>query len=201
MKLSSATVILAAALLSLTSAFVLPVPGSSSSSSTSISRTYRPKTTTTFASGGSSEFNKNRAARKPGPMDLVVELQKPLGIVLEEDEKGNVYVKELSPAGNAARSGKVEKGDLVTMISATFGDECWSARGAGLGMIMQAIKVRQGNSVKIVLERAKKVAPKKNMFSTPAPKPKPAPVKPDEATLLKQLEAEEKGKKKFFGLF
>lgn len=63
----------------------------------------RPKTTTTFASGGSSEFNKNRAARKPGPMDLVVELQKPLGIVLEEDEKGNVYVKELSPAGNAAR--------------------------------------------------------------------------------------------------
>lgn len=36
-------------------------------------------------------------------MDLVVELQKPLGIVLEEDEKGNVYVKELSPAGNAAR--------------------------------------------------------------------------------------------------
>lgn len=99
------------------------------------------------------------------------------------------------------QSGKVEKGDLVTMISATFGDECWSARGAGLGMIMQAIKVRQGNSVKIVLERAKKVAPKKNMFSAPAPKAKPAPVKPDEATLLKQLEAEEKGKKKFFGLF
>jgi len=64
---------------------------------------FRPTTTTTFASGGSSEFNKNRAARKPGPMDLVVELQKPLGIVLEEDEKGNVYVKELSPAGNAAR--------------------------------------------------------------------------------------------------
>ena len=54
-------------------------------------------------SGGSSEFNKNRAARKPGPLDRVVELQKPLGIVLEEDEKGNVYVKELSPAGNAAR--------------------------------------------------------------------------------------------------
>lgn len=50
-----------------------------------------------------SDFNKARAARKPGPMDRVVELNKPLGIVLEEDEKGNVYVKELSPAGNAAR--------------------------------------------------------------------------------------------------
>lgn len=138
MKLSSATVIaVTAAILGLTSAFVLPVPGSSSSA---ISRTHRcvfiwsvevdwsnacpslfgeknphdlslpflfssnrSTTTTTFASGGSSEFNKNRAARKPGPLDLVVELQKPLGIVLEEDEKGNVYVKELSPAGNAAR--------------------------------------------------------------------------------------------------
>lgn len=51
----------------------------------------------------SEEFNRMRAARKPGPLDRVVELQKPLGIVLEEDEKGNVYVKELSPAGNAAR--------------------------------------------------------------------------------------------------
>jgi len=58
---------------------------------------------TTMMAGGMSEFNKNRAARKPGPLDLVVELQKPLGIVLEEDEKGNVYVKELSPAGNAMR--------------------------------------------------------------------------------------------------
>ena len=35
----------------------------------------------------------------------------------------------------------MNKGDLVTMISATFGDEMWSARNAGLGMIMQAIKV------------------------------------------------------------
>ena len=105
------------------------------------------------------------------------------------------------PSPHSQQSGKVEKGDLVTMISATFGDECWSARGAGLGMIMQAIKVRQGTKVKIVLERAKKAAPKNNMFSAPAPKPKPVPVKPDEATLLKQLEAEEKGKKKFFGLF
>lgn len=39
------------------------------------------------------------------------------------------------------QSGKVNRGDLVTMISATFGDEMWSARNAGLGMIMQAIKV------------------------------------------------------------
>ena len=47
--------------------------------------------------------NKFRAARKPGPNDRVIELNKPLGIVLEEDEKGNVYVKDLTPGGNAAR--------------------------------------------------------------------------------------------------
>ena len=47
--------------------------------------------------------NTMRSARKPGPNDRVVELQKPLGIVLEEDEKGNVYVKDLQPGGNAAK--------------------------------------------------------------------------------------------------
>jgi hypothetical protein len=47
--------------------------------------------------------NRFRAARKPGPTDRVVELSKPLGIVLEEDEKNNVYVKDLTPGGNAAR--------------------------------------------------------------------------------------------------
>jgi len=40
------------------------------------------------------------------------------------------------------QSGKVNMGDQLTMISATFGDEMWSARNAGLGMIMYAIKVR-----------------------------------------------------------
>ncbi len=46
------------------------------------------------------------------------------------------------------QSGKVNMGDQLTMISATFGDEMWSARNAGLGMIMYAIKVRgSGNFV------------------------------------------------------
>jgi hypothetical protein len=49
----------------------------------------------------------------------------------------------LAPTFVTYQSGKVQKGDLVTMISATFGDEMWSARGAGLSMIMQAIKVRR----------------------------------------------------------
>lgn len=88
------------------------------------------------------------------------------------------------------------------MISATFGDEMWSARGAGLGMIMQAIKIRQGKSVKIVLEKSSKSAPAPKKVAASKPSAvKPKAPKPDDATLLKQIEDEDKGKKKFFGLF
>lgn len=55
-------------------------------------------------SGADDAFkNMMRSARKPGPNDRVVELRKPLGIILEEDERGNVYVKDLQAGGNAAR--------------------------------------------------------------------------------------------------
>ena len=39
--------------------------------------------------------------------DNVVELNRPLGLVLNEDENGNVYVETVAPKGNAARTGKV----------------------------------------------------------------------------------------------
>lgn len=79
------------------------------------------------------------------------------------------------------QSGKVYKGDLVTMISATFGDEVWSARGAGLGMIMQAIKIRQGNTVKIVLEKSNKSAPaQKKPAASAFSAPKKPAVKPED---------------------
>ena len=41
--------------------------------------------------------------------DNVVELIRPLGLVLQEDEQGNVYVETVAPKGNAARTGKVRK--------------------------------------------------------------------------------------------
>lgn len=112
------------------------------------------------------------------------------------------YILSRTCMHNILQSGKVLKGDLVTMISATFGDEMWSARGAGLGMIMQAIKIRQGKSVKIVLEKSNKSAPAPKKVAAPKPSAvKPKAPKPDDATLLKQIEDEDKGKKKFFGLF
>jgi hypothetical protein len=46
---------------------------------------------------------------------------------------------------------QVSEGDLVTMVSSTFGDDMWSTRGVGLTRVLAAIRVRSG-PVKLVLE-------------------------------------------------
>ena len=48
-----------------------------------------------------------RASRSASSDDNVVELLRPLGLVLNQDDNGNVYVETVAPRGNAARTGKV----------------------------------------------------------------------------------------------
>ena len=48
-----------------------------------------------------------RSSRSAGSEDNVVELLRPLGLVLNADDNGNVYVETVAPKGNAARTGKV----------------------------------------------------------------------------------------------
>lgn len=48
-----------------------------------------------------------RQSRSAGSDDRVVELVRPLGLVLADDGQGNVYVQTIAPKGNAARSGMV----------------------------------------------------------------------------------------------
>ena len=43
----------------------------------------------------------------------------------------------------------------VVMVSATFGDEMWSARGIGKQRLEKTIAVRQGMNVSLVLENPK----------------------------------------------
>ena len=51
-----------------------------------------------------------RASRSAGANDNVVELLRPLGLVLNEDKRtGNVFVETVAPNGNAARTGKVRE--------------------------------------------------------------------------------------------
>ena len=63
-----------------------------------------------------------RQSRSAGSNDRVVELVRPLGIVLADDGQGNVYVQTVAPRGNAARTGLVRDAvftrDNTLMLSA-----------------------------------------------------------------------------------
>lgn len=48
-----------------------------------------------------------RQSRSASSDDNCVELLRPLGLVLQEDENRNVYVETVAPRGNAARTGMV----------------------------------------------------------------------------------------------
>lgn len=51
----------------------------------------------------------DRASRSAQDGDNLVELVRPLGLILQEDDQRNVFVETLAPKGNAARSGKVRE--------------------------------------------------------------------------------------------
>mmetsp|Transcript_26709 Transcript_26709/g.73483 ORF Transcript_26709/g.73483 Transcript_26709/m.73483 type:complete len:203 (-) Transcript_26709:1606-2214(-) len=146
-----------------------------------------------------------RSSRSAGNDDNVVELMRPLGIVLNQDDNGNVYVETVAPRGNAARSGKVKEGDIVTMCSATFGDDMWSTRGVGLTRVLAAIRVRAGPYVKLVFEtpsqyKSKAVTSTKQRKAAADAR---AAAQDKKDRLLDQLEQDEKKLKKgkFLGLF
>jgi len=145
-----------------------------------------------------------RQKRSASVGDRVVELRRPLGIVLEEDENGNVYVDAIAPRGNAARTGQVREGDIVTMCSATFGDQMWNCRGVGLTRVLAAIRVRAGPSVKLIFEGeneddSKWAKSAKAMEKAEEARRRAQDKKDD---LLAELEDDEnKIKKGFFGLF
>lgn len=48
-----------------------------------------------------------RQSRQANSDDNLVELMRPLGLVLNQDENNNVYVETVAPKGNAARTGQV----------------------------------------------------------------------------------------------
>ena len=93
-----------------------------------------------------------RAARDAGAGERKVTIRKPLGLVLDARPGGDVYVKEVTPGGNAEAVGGVRVGDTIQMCSATFGNQMWSTRGAGLDRVMRAIEVRAGPTCSLVLQ-------------------------------------------------
>ncbi|CAM9502887.1 unnamed protein product [Pylaiella littoralis] len=149
--------------------------------------------------------NMARAARKVGPNDRVVELRKPMGLVLEEDERGNVYIVEIVPGGNASRKKMINVGDKITFVSATFGEEIWSAQGVGLSRVQSAIRIRSGPTVKLVLETSKEAEKKMARDSARLKKVQDAKESEEEKRkrLLGELsdDTQTQKKKPWYGLF
>ena len=177
-----------------------------SASSMNNNNNNRPITSISMASENDEEFmrwaKQNRAA---STNDNLVELKRPLGLVLDEDDNGNVFVQTVAPKGNAARSGLVKEGDIVTMCSATFGSQMWSCRGVGLTRVLAAIRVRAGPTVSLVFEsqnqrKVKGVEVAKQAAAAREARER-AQKKRDE--LLQELENDEQKLKKgkFLGLF
>lgn len=146
-----------------------------------------------------------KQSRSAGQGDNLVEMKRPLGLVLAQDDDGNVFVQTVAPKGNAARSGQVKEGDIVTMCSATFGSQMWSTRGVGLTRVLAAIRVRAGPTVSLVFESSQQRKMTRTEVTKQAQAARDAKeraqTKRDE--LMQELEKDEKELKKgkFLGLF
>merc|ERR1711965_1053108 len=60
----------------------------------------------------------------------------------------------MGEAARLEREGKIKAGDGGVMVSATFGDEMWSARGVGKYRLEKSIAVRQGMTISFVFENS-----------------------------------------------
>jgi len=192
-------------LLPFSSAFV--VPSSSVPDATKVDTT---SSTQLYWNSDFNDFNgafmrRAREARNSDGEDNVVELRRPLGIVLKENADGDCYVETIAPKGNAARTGQVKQGDIVTMVSATFGNEMWSTRGVGLTRVLAAIRVKAGPTVKLALENPNSTSGKrqKSAAQSQAAAEARARAQAKKDKLLSELEKDEKKLTggKFFGLF
>lgn len=146
----------------------------------------------------------NRETRKAGADDRMIELKKPLGLVLDEDPDGNVFVTSIEANGRAEKSGKVFVGDQVMMVSATFGDDLWSCEGVGLTRVLSCIKVRNTKPVQLVLKATNEQEEKKRRaiaFREPTEAEKAATRVKEEALLDAMTDNDKQLLKKRKGLF
>ena len=104
-------------------------------------------------------------------------------------------IDQIFPNSEAARlekAGQTQGGDEITMVSATFGDEMWSARGIGKMRLEKSIAVRQGMTISFVTESTDKNT-QKNMKAMQEKADKEAARM---TRLQKQLTAEVEAEKK-----
>ena len=133
------------------------------SSSSSALHSWQPnKNFNGESSGRLTDFE--RSARAAGGGDRTVTIPKPLGLILDDDANGDVFVKEIVKGGNAEAIGGVKVGDTIAMASATFGGQMWSTRGVGLQRVMRAVEVRAGDVSLVVQSKEEKKNVLSNLF-------------------------------------
>lgn len=87
-----------------------------------------------------------------------VTLNLPLGFYLEETPDGVVFIDELVPDGNAAKSGLVKVGDIITAVSLPFGDAIHPVPSfAGLDMVEQHITSRDDDTFRITINSSQDI--------------------------------------------
>merc|ERR1719182_714636 len=162
--------------------------------------------------GNNAESNKRRDAlsfRQARAGDRKVTFRKPntatqglvLGLKFRESFGKAVYIDKIIPGTEAARlerEGKIKKGDQVTMVSATFGDEMWSARGVGKYRLEKSIAVRQGMTISFVFENSDEGSKKNMRRMAEEAKKENAKMSRLQAQLAAEVDAEKKKQPKLF---
>jgi len=74
--------------------------------------------------------------------EFEVELERPLGVTVQEGANGRVFVQGCRAGGRAQEAG-VAPGDEIIGVSAIFGDAIWGCEGAGLDRVEGLIRSRQ----------------------------------------------------------
>merc|ERR1712228_687639 len=124
-----------------------------------------------------------------------------LGLKFRESFGKAVYIDQIIPGTEAARlerEGKIKKGDEVTMVSATFGDEMWSARNVGKYRLEKSISVRQGMTISFVFENSDDNSKKSRQAAAEKAKKENQQISRLQAQLAKEV-VEDKKKGSFFG--
>jgi hypothetical protein len=135
--------------------------------------------------------------------DRVVSFRKPntattgltLGLKFKESFGKAVYIDKIIPGTEADRlrqDGKIQVGDEIVMVSATFGDELWSARGVGKYRLEKSIAVRQGMVIKFVLENSSGADKKRRQQEAEAAKREASKVGRLQKQLTQEVEAQKK---------
>jgi len=137
--------------------------------------------------------------RKPNTATQGLEL----GLKFREAFGKAVYIDKILPNSEAARlerEGKIKVGDEITMISATFGGEMWSARNVGKYRLEKSIAVRQGMTIDFVFENSDDNSKKQRKAAAERAAKENAKISRLQSQLTEEVEKEKK-KGAFFGLF